>query len=60
MVEHPAFGCTDIGAGLLPTLGFRPTVHLNYSSTVLPIRDGLPKLRDFPAHAGGSGETVPE
>ena len=35
-------------------------VHLNYEETVLPMRDGLPKLKDFPAHAGGSGETLPE
>jgi hypothetical protein len=28
--------------------------------TVLPIRDGLPKLRDFPAEFGGSGEAVAE
>ncbi len=33
---------------------------LNYAEAVLPIRDGLAKLRDFPAQAGGSGEAVPE
>jgi hypothetical protein len=27
---------------------------------VLPIRDGLPKLKDFPSELGGSGETLPE
>jgi hypothetical protein len=27
---------------------------------VLPIRDGLPKLKDFPAEFGGSGQMVPE
>jgi hypothetical protein len=27
---------------------------------VLPMRDGLPKLKDFPAEAGGSGETITE
>ena len=25
---------------------------------VLPIRDGLPKLKDFPTEFGGSGETA--
>jgi hypothetical protein len=35
-------------------------VHVNYAETVLPIRDGLPKLKDFPAEFGGSGESVPE
>jgi hypothetical protein len=27
---------------------------------VLPMRDGLPKFKDFPAEFGGSGETIPE
>ena len=35
-------------------------VHVNYAKTVLPMRDGLPKLKDFPKEFGGSGETVPE
>lgn len=59
IVDHPGLGLTDIRA-LLPTLAFRPTVHLNYEETILPIKDGLPKLRDFPAAIGGSGETLPE
>jgi hypothetical protein len=41
-------------------VAFAPAVHLNYAEAVLPMKDGLPKLRDFPAAAGGSGETVPE
>lgn len=60
MAYHPGLGCTDVHASTLPTLRFRPTVHLNYAETVLPMRDGLPKLKDFPAHAGGTGETLPE
>jgi hypothetical protein len=35
-------------------------LHVNYAETVLPIRDGLPKLKDFPAEFGGSGETMAE
>jgi hypothetical protein len=35
-------------------------VHVNYESTVLPINDGLPKLKDFPAELGGSGEAFVE
>jgi hypothetical protein len=27
---------------------------------VLPMKDGLPKLRDFPKEFGGSGEAMPE
>ena len=59
IVDHPTLGLTDICA-VLPTLTFKPTVHLNYEETVLPIKDGLPKLRNFPAAVGGSGETMPE
>lgn len=60
LAGHPGLGLTDIRAAALPGLEFRPTVHLNYAEAVLPMRDGLPKLRDFPAEAGGSGETLPE
>lgn len=59
-VRHPTLGLIDIPAGILPTLAFKPAVHLNYAETVLPMRDGLPKLRDFPKEAGGSGEAMAE
>ncbi len=60
LVLHPGMGMTDVYAAMLPTLPFRPSVHLNYAETVLPMRDGLLKPKDFPAHAGGSGELLPE
>ena len=60
MTAHPGLGFTDIYAAIIPGIAFQPTVHLNYAETVLPIRDGLPKLKDFPAAAGGSGESLPE
>jgi hypothetical protein len=60
MVDHPSLGLIDVRAAILPSLAFKPTVHLNYEETVLPIKDGLPKLKDFPATIGGSGETMPE
>jgi hypothetical protein len=41
-------------------MAFKPTVHLNYAEAVLPMRDGLPKLKDFPAEVGGSGEAISE
>ena len=41
-------------------MAFKRTVHLNYAETVLPMKDGLPKLKDFPTEAGGSGEVTPE
>ena len=60
MTNHPTFGLVDVFAATLPSLDFKPGVHVNYAETVLPMRDGLPKLRDFPAELGGSGETVAE
>jgi hypothetical protein len=60
MTDHPTLGLTDVFAATIPTLDFTPAVHVNYSETVLRMRDGLPKLKDFPAEMGGSGEAVPE
>jgi hypothetical protein len=60
MTHHPTFGLVDVFAATIPTLVFAPGVHVNYAETVLPMRDGLPKLKDFPAELGGSGESVPE
>jgi hypothetical protein len=60
MTDHPTFGATDVYAAAIPTMAFKPTVHLNYAETVLPMKDGLPKLKDFPTEAGGSGEVMPE
>jgi hypothetical protein len=60
MTTHPSLGMVDVFAATLPTLKFAPAVHVNYSETVLPMKDGLPKLRDFPKEFGGSGEAVPE
>jgi hypothetical protein len=58
--EHPRFELTDVYAAVIPDLPFEPMLHVNYSETVLPMRDGLPKLKDFPKELGGSGTPVPE
>jgi len=60
MTDHPSFRLTDVYAATIPGLRFVPALHVNYAETVLPMRDGLPKLRDFPAELGGSGQTVTE
>lgn len=60
MTDHPTLGLVDVFAATLPTLAFAPGVHVNYAETVLPMRDGLPKLKDFPAEFGGSGEAMAE
>lgn len=58
--EHPGMGLVDVYAALLPELAFTPGVHVNYQETVLHIKDGLPKLKDFPKELGGSGLSLDE
>lgn len=60
MIHHPDFGMYDVFAATLPALAFMPSVHVNYGETVLPMRDGLPKFRDFPREMGGTGELATE
>ena len=60
MTSHPPLGLVDVYTATLPTLAFAPGVHVNYAETVMPMRDGLPKLKDFPAEFGGSGEAMAE
>ena len=60
MANHPPLDLVDVFAATLPSLAFAPALHVNYAESVLPIRDGLPKLKDFPAPFGGTGETMPE
>lgn len=58
--EHPPIKLIDVFAAMIPGLKFQPAVHVNYGETVLRIKDGLPKMKDFPAEMGGSGTVLPE
>jgi hypothetical protein len=60
MTNHPPLGLIDVYAATIPSIDFKPGVHVNYAETVLPMKDGLPKLKDFPSEFGGSGEAIPE
>lgn len=60
MTAHPMWDLIDVYAATIPTFPFVPAVHVNYTETVLHMRDGLPKMLDLPAEMGGSGKTVPE
>jgi len=60
MNRHAPLGLIDVFAAMLPTLEFVPQLHANYAETVLPMRDGLPKLKDLPSELGGSGVQVEE
>ncbi|MCX7069585.1 MAG: GFA family protein [Gammaproteobacteria bacterium] len=58
--DHPTMGLVDVYAAVIPSLQFQPAVHVNYAEKVLSVRDGLPKMKDFPAEMGGSGITLPD
>ncbi len=58
--DHPHWTLVDVYAATIPSLPFKPGVHVNYESTVLRMKDGLPKLKDFPKEMGGSGAALAE
>jgi len=60
MTEHPPFSLVDVYAATIPSFKFEPMLHVNYGETVLRMRDGLPKQKDFPKEMGGSGQLLPE
>lgn len=59
-IDHPHLSVVDVRAAILPTVRFEPKAHLSYAEAVLPVKDGLPKYRDFPAAIGGTGEMMGE
>jgi hypothetical protein len=60
MNQHPQWGLVDVYAATLPSLPFKAGLHVHYQETVLPMRDGLPKMKDIPKELGGTNELVGE
>lgn len=60
MTRHPSLGLVDVFAATIPLLSFDPEIHVNYAERVISMRDGLPKMADFPVAFGGSGKTIDE
>ena len=60
LTDHPEWNLVDVYAATIPSFPFKPGVHVHYQETVLPIKDGLPKLKDLPKEMGGSGDALPE
>jgi hypothetical protein len=60
LTDHPLWQLVDVYAATIPSYRHQPQLHVHYAETVLPIRDGLPKMKDVPKEMGGSGETLPE
>jgi hypothetical protein len=53
-------GLIDVPAVIISDFDFRPGFHVHYQDSVHAIKDGLPKFKDLPSEAGGSGEMVAE
>jgi hypothetical protein len=60
MTRHPHWDLIDVYAATIPDFPFKAGVHVNVQETVLPMRDGLPKMKDLPSEMGGSGTVLPE
>jgi hypothetical protein len=58
--DHPGGGFTDVYAATIPELDFQPTLHIHYASSVLSVKDGLPKYAGLPERFGGKDEELPE
>ena len=60
-VDHSTtYGKIDVYASILKDFEYKPTFHVNYENSILHIKDGLPKFKDFPEPLGGSGEMMDE
>ena len=53
-------GMTDVYAAAIPDFPFEPGVHVHYQETKLHMHDGLPKMKDLPEEAGGTGALLAE
>lgn len=60
MTLHPHWNLIDVYAAMIPDFPFKAGVHVHYRETVMPMRDGLPKMRELPKEMGGSGTVLPE
>ena len=54
------YGIIDVYGSILENFSFKPTAHINYENTILSIKDGLPKFKDFPEDFGGTGTLLTE
>lgn len=58
--DHPTMGLVDVPAVILKDFSFKPMFHVHYQESVHKIKDGLPKFKDLPKEAGGSGIELAE
>jgi len=60
MNDHPDSNLVDVFAVIIEGFNFNPSMHVNYESKSVSIKDGLPKFKDLPKEFKGSGEILPE
>jgi len=61
LTDHSTtYHAIDVYASILEDFNYEPAVHVNYESSILPMKDGLPKFKDFPKDMGGSGDLLDE
>ena len=60
LTEHPGMGLTDVYAAVIPDFPYQAELHVHYQETKLPMKDGLPKMKDLPQEMGGSGMSIAE
>lgn len=58
--DHPTMGLIDVPAVVIKDLAFSPAFHVHYQETMFTMKDGLPKFKDLPKEAGGSGAQLLE
>lgn len=60
MTEHPEMGVIDVPSVIIHDFEFKPDFHVHYKESKHQMYDGLPKFKNLPAEAGGSGELILE
>jgi hypothetical protein len=60
MTDHPGMKLIDVYANVLEGFHHEPALHVFYGEKTVAVKDGLPKFKDMPEQAGGSGATLPE
>ena len=58
--DHPTMDLIDIPTAVISKFKFKPEFHVHYQETVHHMKDNLPKFKDLPKEAGGSGEVLAE
>jgi hypothetical protein len=58
--DHPQMKLVDVPSAVIGDFIFRPGFHVHYQESVHPMNDGLPKFKDLPEEAGGTGELLTE